>query len=67
MKVKVQATIDVDVEAWIADYGCTRNDVRSEVVKHFMTALQDAYGVKAGLATVSPQALADGRSQAGLG
>ena len=33
MKVKVSVTVDVDVEAWMREYGLMRGDVRADVIE----------------------------------
>ena len=31
MKIKVTLTVDIDPEAWVANYGCEKSEVREDV------------------------------------
>lgn len=42
MKVRVTVTVDVDPEAWIAEYGVERAEVRADVARH-VAATVDAH------------------------
>lgn len=43
MKVKVEITLDVDIESWMLNYGVDRNEVREDVKLYFAKRMKAAY------------------------
>lgn len=44
MRVKVELSLDVDVDAWIREYGVERRDVRRDVQTHATQSLKAHFG-----------------------
>ena len=50
MKIKIEFTVDVDVDAWELNYGTNRNEVRDDVkgyIKNIALSQLDVVGVLA--------------------
>ena len=50
MKIKIEFTVDVDVDAWDLNYGTNRNEVRDDVkgyIKNIALSQLDVVGVLA--------------------
>ena len=44
MKIKVEVTLDVDVEAWMLNYGVEKSDVRGDVKFYFENICREQLG-----------------------
>jgi hypothetical protein len=44
VKVRVTVTLDIDPEAWIAEYGTTHDGVRSDVVEYVTNSVHVQLG-----------------------
>lgn len=48
MRVQVKVTLDIDVDAWMLEYGCDRDEVRRDVQQHTAESIRqhlDALGL----------------------
>lgn len=49
MKIRVVVTVDVDTDAWAAEYGMDKDDVRDDVKAYVTALVNDSFPVESGL------------------